>query len=234
MDLDKATAAVLVTRKNMEKEQAALVKAQGELQAAQQGLFVQKDAPFFQQKLMEMDLRIPQLQAELKEMLESIAAAEKEIEQEKGRVERMGQATASSPVTGVVWKRYGNPGQSVKQNETLYEIADSKTVFIEALLHQRFLNQIVPGCQATVNFTGGQTLTGKVRTVRTQMPSETEAAFAVNLADHDLKHVRVIIDFDPPVQDPSLIGRHCRVLIADERPTQVQQAVTWLFSNLRM
>jgi multidrug resistance efflux pump len=162
-----------------------------------------------------------------------LAAVEAELAKEQARVQYFSKAAPVAPVSGVVWTRLGNAGQVVKQNEPLFEIADSATLFVEALLHQRHLSTVGPGCNATILLTGGQTLTGKVRAVRTQGPADHEPSFALNVADHDLKQVRVLIDFDAGTENSALIGRHVRVLITPNDPGLLDRAVTWLFTRVR-
>ena len=105
-------------------------------------------------------------------------------------------------------------------------------MFIEALLHQRHLSSVIPGSRATILLTGGKTLQGRVCAVRTPGPSEAETSFALKLASHDLKQVRVIIALEPGDADACLIGRHAKVLITDEHPGVLQRGVAWLFTVL--
>ena len=79
----------------------------------------------------------------------------------------MSEAVVESPVAGSVWKRDVETGQVVKQHENLLEIADPHTIFVEALLHQSFLNAVAPGSRAVVKLTDGRVLHGRVRAVRT-------------------------------------------------------------------
>ena len=111
----------------------------------------------------------------------------------------------------------------------MLEIADRDTIFVEALLPQSHLNAITTGSRAVVRLTDGRVLNGHVRAVRTLGGADTEASFAINLPCPDVKQVRVLIDFDPGIQDAALIGRHARVLIVDEHPGPAQQAMMWLF-----
>ncbi len=233
VEFDRLQEQGLLARKLVERHEAGVAKIERELKAAKQGVFIQKDSPYFEQRTVDLAQRIPIVEAELKEVDEMLVAVDNEVEGEQKRLEQLAEATASSPVSGTVWKRFGNLGQIVKQHETLYEIADGGGIFVEALLHQRFLSEVTPGCRATINLTGGRTVTGHVRAVRTNTPTETESACAMTMSDRDLKQVRVIIDFDPPLQDAQLIGRHVRVLITNPEPSLVQRTVMWLFASLR-
>ena len=234
-ELDAARESESVCRIRLDTDQATLAKARAELDAARQGLFLQKDSPHFQQRADELALRVPTLKSALKEAADLLAGVESEIARERGRTERLAQATAEAPVGGTVWVRQGNRGQGVKQNEVLYEIADGNTVFVEAVVHQGYLGSVRAGTPAVVNVTGGPSLSGRVRAVRSGRAGDNEPTFAFGASDHDPKKLRVVIDLDPGVTDPAaLIGRHVRVLVADREAGPCHQAVVWLFSNARL
>ena len=228
-ELDAARAGETVAAKHCEETEAARAKLKKQLHAAEQGFLFERDAPSFEQRADELDAKIPQMQAEIKETDDKLAAADQELQDEQRRVDRLSEAAVASPVSGAVWKRNGEPGQAVKQQENLLEIADRDTIFVEALLPQSHLNAITTGSRAVIRLTDGRVLNGHVRAVRTLGGADTEASFAINLPCPDVKQVRVLIDFDPGVRDAALIGRHARVLIVDEHPGPCQQAMMWLF-----
>lgn len=230
-DANRDSASVAQVRIGMER--AAQQRTKKELDAAAQGLFLHKDAPHYQKQTEELSARLPRLRAELWETDQLLEAMGRAVAQEERRVERLAQAAVEAPVTGVVWQRPGNLNQVVRHNEAVIEVADRDTIFVEALLHQRYLSSVTPGCRAAVNLTGGQTLAGRVRAVRTPNPDEVEPAFALSLSDQDVRRVKVIIEFEPPVPDAALIGRHARVLITSPAPGPLEQAVEWVFARSR-
>ncbi len=215
-------------------EAAALEKTQKELDAAARGLFLNRDAPLAQTQAEELAVRIPKARTELDEVYQLQVAVGLAVGEEERRVGRLAEAPVPAPVSGVVWKRAGNPDQVVAHNEPVVELVDRDAVFVEALLHQRHLSSVAAGCRATVNLTGGRTLTGRVLAVRTPNPYESEQAVALSLSDHDVRQVKVLIAFDPPVPDITLIGRHARVLLTPEEPGPLDRAVAWAFARLRM
>jgi multidrug resistance efflux pump len=233
VEMDDAQEACTKTRKNLEKEQAILTRLQAELKAAEDGLFLQNEASYSQRRVDDLEKRIAGLAASTKENADKLAAARIQLREECQRVERLMRARVNSPVHGVVWRRPGNFGQVVKKDEVVYEIADRDTLFVEALLHQRYLaSSVRPGARATINLTCGKHLTGTVRAVRTLGETNAEQTYAINLTSRDVKRVRVLIAIDAGDRDAALIGRHARVLITDESPSLLQQCVEGLFSAL--
>ena len=220
-------------RKNLEKEEAALARLRGEYAAAEQGVFLQNDACYARKRADETEEKIATLRSGLKENAELRAAAATLIRDEEKRVAELTGVDVAAPVSGTVWKRPGNVGQIVKQNELVYEIADRETIFVEALFHQRYLSSaVVPGARAVVNLTSGQRLCGRVKAIRTLGEADAEACYAVHLAGSDVKHVRALIELDGDCHDASLIGRHVRVLIVSGEPGYFERGVAWLFSKV--
>ena len=220
-------------RKNLEKEEAAKARLEGEHAAARQGVFLQNEASYARKRVDETEEKIATLRSSLKENALLRAAASTLVREEEKRVAQLTGVDVVSPVSGTVWRRPGNLGQVVKQNELVYEIADRDSIFVEALFHQRYLSSAVaPGARAVVNLTSGQRLGGRVKAVRTLGEADAEACYAVNLAGSDVKHVRVMIELDGDCRDASLIGRHARVLIVGENPGTFDRGVAWLFTKL--
>ena len=124
----------------------------------------------------ELGLKVLQLRANLREADDLLATLRQELAREQQRVTMLSAATATSPVAGLVWSCHGNIGQVVKANETVYHIADSSTIFVEALVHQHHLASIAPGSEATILLTGGKVCKGRVRAVRTPGPRTSTRA----------------------------------------------------------
>ena len=194
---------------------------------------MQNEASYAQKRADEVEQKIATLRSSLKENTQLRAAALTQFRDEEKRLARLTGMDVTAPVSGTVWKRPGNLGQVVKQNELVYEIADHDTIFVEALFHQRYLSSAVaPGSRAIVNLTSGQRLCGRVKAIRTLGESDPEACYAVTLAGSDVKHVRVLIALDRECRDAALIGRHVRVLIVSEEPGVFERGVAWMFSKV--
>jgi multidrug resistance efflux pump len=219
----------LVAQKRIEQLEANLTGKRTELEATGKGVFLQSETPYCVQRAQELALRIPLLRASLREAEELRAALTPELAREQERVGSRSEATAASPVSGIVWNCQGNLGQVVKQNESIYHIADSGEIFVEALLHQRHLASVEPGSEATILLAGGKVYSGHVRAVRTAT-GDSKSIYAIKLASDDMKQVSVLIDFDSPGVTPELIGRHARVIVTPADPGASQRAVAWAFS----
>ncbi len=117
-DMDKAIEVKGVARRRIEVEQAALAKARTELEAARQGVYVSLETPSFLGRAEELALRIPLLRNSLQETEQHLAVVKQEVERERRRIDSLSQGVAASPVSGVVWKRYGNLGQATHRTRS--------------------------------------------------------------------------------------------------------------------
>ena len=221
-----------IARSRVAVTQATLDRLSKEIAAASRGIFLHRDTPYYQQIAQELDRQLPKLRAQIAENEALIQALGPLLRSERQRCERSRESELRSPVTGIVWDTAASPGHVVKQGETVFEIADSQSMFVEAMIHQRHLKSLHPGCQAVVNLTGGETVWGRVRAVRDSSPVEPETEFALNLVGDDMRNVRVIIDLEPTTGKRQLIGRHARVLILSEDPTPIERLVARVFGTL--
>jgi multidrug resistance efflux pump len=228
-DLESAFANEAVAQKRMAELEAGLAGTRTAMEAARKGIYLQNETPYLQQRAHELALKIPQLRASLREAEDLLATLRKEVAGEQQRIASLSEAAVTSPVTGLVWTCQGNLGQIVKQNETVYHIADSSTVFVEAMLHQRHLASLDPGSEVTILLTGGQVCQGQVRAARTPGPTDIDTGSAVKLAS-DMKQVRVLIDLEPGTARTELIGRHARVLVTPAGAGPLSRAVAWTFA----
>ncbi|MBY0230287.1 MAG: HlyD family secretion protein [Gemmataceae bacterium] len=224
--------ALAKTRKELDKDEADLSRLTTELEAARKGVFLQHEASYAMKRADEAEEKVAAASNTLKEVEAQLASARTQLAAETERVEGLKDMEVPSPVAGTVWRRAGNPGQVVKQNEVVYEVADHGTVFVEALFHQRCLGCVAPGAKAHIRLTSGQALAGTVRAVRTLGEGEAEAAHAIRLSSTDMKQVRVLIALDEPCRDASLIGRHARVLLTCEEPSWLENAAAWVFARV--
>ena len=231
-EVDDVQEAIAKASKDLDKEQAALDRLSNELAAAKKGVFLQHEASYARKRADEADEKIAATTNALKELEAKLASARVQLATEEKRIAGLKDVEVASPVAGTIWRRLGNPGQIVKKNEVVFEVADQGTVFVEALFHQRSLGSVSPGARATVKLTSGQRLAGTVRAVRTLGEGDAEAAYAIRLNSSDMKQVRVLIALDPDCRDASLIGRHVRVLITGQNPTWLEQSVAWLFGRV--
>ena len=147
---------------------------------------------------------------------------------------RLEKYTVKSPAPGVVWRRQVSSGRLVGQDEDVLEIADSRSVCVEAEIHQRFLDAIKPGDRVSIQFASGKSRTGEVNSVQTPGPNQSDSHAAVPLPELDLRCARLVVSFnDSSDRDIELVGRHVRIVVEPSKRWYVQNAIHWLNSWMR-
>jgi multidrug resistance efflux pump len=211
-EIDRATEAEALARNRLEQAQACRDRTLIELQAAEERkVFVQRD-PTYLTWYLQARQSIPQIEAQLVETEERLGAMVAQIKQVEEHANRLAGSTIRSPVLGVVWSRNASWGP-VAKGEALLEIAQTQRQFIEALFPERHAGSLYPGAKAVILFSGLPPFEGSVRAVRQPSPTDHDWAYAIRLPRR-LNQLEVLIDFDSPPSDASLLGRQCQVLAA--------------------
>jgi multidrug efflux pump subunit AcrA (membrane-fusion protein) len=133
---------------------------QVELKAARQGTFLgdsYNDAPYSQQRIKELELRLRQLDAELNSLHDQKAQLETQLDVERVRLARLSRAGLVSPVNGVVWDFLANSGETVRKGQDLLRVVDCDTVMVTAGVSERLYNGLRRGDSAQFRLRGGET-----------------------------------------------------------------------------
>jgi multidrug resistance efflux pump len=210
---DRAEESQARAKNCLEQAEASRKRIAMEIEAAEQNVFVQRDTPIYLQWSLQMQQSIPQLEAQLAETEDQLAATDTELKLVEEHADRLAGSTICSPVSGVVWRRNASWGP-VAKGESLLEIAQTQSQFIEALFSESHARSLYPGARAVIVFSGLPPFEGTVRAVRQPSPTDHDWACAIRLPRR-LNQLTVVIDFENPLTDASLLGRQCQVLAAD-------------------
>src|SRR5439155_18050960 len=134
-ECDRADEAEAMAHNRLQQAQASRERIRIELEEAERNVFVQRETPIYLTWHLQVRQSIPQLQAQLLETTERLAAMEAELKQVEMHTDRLAGSTVRSPVSGVVWRRNASWGP-VAKGESLLEIAQTKGQFIEALFSE--------------------------------------------------------------------------------------------------
>jgi RND family efflux transporter MFP subunit len=130
-------------------------------------------------------------QRELDRARSQLTAAQAQVTQARAQVassqSQLGDATVTSPITGVVARRAVNLGDVVSPGTQLYEIIDPSTMRLDASIASNDLSVIAPGKEVDFEVRGypGQRFTGQI----------TRVAPA---ADPVTRQIQVLVDIPNP------------------------------------
>ncbi|RIA54984.1 HlyD family secretion protein [Dichotomicrobium thermohalophilum] len=158
-NLEEAKSNYEVAVKDTEAVRQKKAFLQVELSAARQGTFLgdsYNDAPYSQQRIKELELRLKRLDAELESLREQKKQLETQLDVERVRLARLSRAELVSPVNGVVWDFLANSGETVRKGQDLLRVVDCDTVMVTAGVSERLYNGLKRGDAAQFRLRGGE------------------------------------------------------------------------------
>ncbi len=129
-----------------------------EASAADAGLFIQdgwSDAPYSQQRLDEIDLRLAALDADRRRAAGERTTLAAQIAAEEQLISTRESFQPAAPSAGVIWRQSGAVGETVVPGDVLVQLVDCSARFVEVALPERHFGVIVPGALATIQLKGG-------------------------------------------------------------------------------
>lgn len=218
-------------RLSLAREEVA--RLQVALDAAGKGVFIlggYNDAPFAEQRGIELAQSIEELSAELDGAAAEIAAYDRRISLERIRVGRAEAAVIPAPVGGIVWERLAVTGSHVERGDALMRIADCDTAFVTLSVTQPVYNRLQVGSTANFRFDGsGEVMTGIVTRLGGSSAAGFYGSLAVAPSERHLERADVALSLPDLSAHPDLrcaIGRTGRAYF-EVRP------LDWLRSYFR-
>jgi Cu(I)/Ag(I) efflux system membrane fusion protein len=138
--------------------------------------------------------------------------------------------TILSPVRGHVFKKNVVEGDEVREGQTMFEIIDLHTVWVQAQVYEQQLGLVREGqaALATVDAFPGETFTGKVEFIQPHLDPTTrtvEVRYALDNPGHRLRPgMFATVTLETPIADTPPFRRHLtttRASQADGRPVSL-------------
>ncbi len=124
------------------------------------------DVPYSQQQRDRLVLRRQDLETEMLQQRSRALQIEAEIQEERGRLDRISHSDLVLPANHVVWSVSASPGSSVTEGQTILDLADCAHRFVVVELPEREFERVKAGDLPSVRLIGGDDWRqGKVRQV---------------------------------------------------------------------
>lgn len=146
------------------------------------------------------------LQAELGVVDNKIAAAKNHHESDL-------TYELTTPIKGLIWRRHVVNGENLREGQSVVDVADTGTVFVEAFFRRDFMNSIAVGDRATIQLIPeARIIPGHVVDIQIQ-DSTTKSPNIINTTPMDAWMLRVVIEADAAALGKENIGKMAKVLI---------------------
>jgi len=209
------------------KQQDTLTMLKSDLHLAIAGEFTSKNTPPEQLKLNDVEQAITAITAEKQALLMKSNQLLADVEARTVNLGLVKQNEFTARVNGVLWDIGYADGSYVNNGDSLVAIADTDSLVIECIFHQRYLDNIHIGDFATINLMGsGEKLTGRVKKVLIRDPVRTSDlnAFKFNSPENNEFKVMISLDGD---QTPR-IGQRAKVVISKNKSSPISKILMTL------
>ncbi len=199
------------------------------LESATSGHFDSQNAPQERLQLLDIERGLASIQSELSSLMLKAEAIDQKITERKAHVALISEHKLISNASGIVWDIAFSEGSYVHNGDSLIAIADTDTLTVECIFHQRYLDNIEAGDHATVNLMGSnRKITGKVAsiTIRDHVKSNDLSAF--NFGDLSSDEFKVIVELDRNIDVTPLIGQRAKVIISGSEHNLVSRMLSML------
>jgi biotin carboxyl carrier protein len=159
-------AAQKVAALELEDAQQRAASSEVSLEAARRGTFLgdgYNDAPYSEQQISELSLRLTELKANLKAEESKAQSLGQRIASERLRVNRLSSAQLASNVHGSVWEVLAGNGETVQRGQDIMRLVDCRSTIVTLSVSERVYNRLAQGDRAMFKVSGdGRSFEGSV------------------------------------------------------------------------
>jgi multidrug resistance efflux pump len=238
--LEDAAMAEQTARSQVEMLEASIKRFDVDIAAARSGVMIGEgfgDAPYSQQRLDEIKIRIFDLKMEYADAAKRIEELEQSLKAEDSRLSRLRTFTVRAPSNGLVWNVRVTEGSEVSRNDALADVVDCDHSFVEATVPERTYDSVKIGQHVRVRLTGNPVrIGGFVRSVRGSASNVDRnlRAAALSRANADAMTVVVELNHDELVQathSTCHVGRTAVVYF--DNPDSTRRSISSVLTDIR-
>lgn len=192
-----------------------------ELEAARRGVFLgdsYNDAPSSTQRLREIDQRLGELSADVRERNRRLALLESQVNEERVRLARFREARLASPVPGMLWEVMTGTGEYVRRAQDVVRLVDCTTTIVTASVRESVYNRLRVGDPARFRLLqDGRVFEGTVARLAGSGAETIYRSLAIGPSAEHLKRYDVAMVFPALASDPDLgcaVGRTGRAVFS--------------------
>jgi multidrug resistance efflux pump len=168
--LEDAVMAEQTARSQVDMFEASIKRIDVDLASAQSGVMMGEgygDAPYSQQRLDEIKIRIFELKVEYGDAVKRMEELEQSLTQEDDRLSKLRDVIVRAPSHGLIWNVRVTEGSEISRNDALADVVDCNHSFVEATISERTYDRIQIGQHVSVRLNGNsRRIDGIVRSVR--------------------------------------------------------------------
>lgn len=189
---------------------------EAEFQAAANGSYSGDATPPEQLQLIDIEQALLAVSAERNSLTMKSDNLKIKVDERLEFLNRNRNHNLRARVTGKLWDVGYADGSYVHNGDSIFAIADTESLSVEANFHQRYLDNIKVGDHATIDLMGSsEKLTGKVREVRIRDQVKSTDLSAFSVLRPQLNEFKVLVTLDKDQKHVPHIGQRAKVIISE-------------------
>lgn len=219
--LDRARSVFEVNSQELESARFRINYLQIELEAAKAGTFLgdsYNDAPYSQQRIRELELRVGELTSDLAERRRRVRTVQTQIASERVRQGKLREARLTAPTDSVLWEVMAGSGEYVRKGQDLVKLIDCSTLMVTASVGERIYNALKVGDPARFRLLGNDRVyEGTVARLAGPGALGVYGSLAIGVSQAHLTRFDVALHFPTLVRDSDIgcgVGRTGRVVFS--------------------
>jgi multidrug resistance efflux pump len=192
-----------------------------EREVARNGVFLgdgTNDAPSSQQRVRELDQRLGELAAEMRERGQRLKLLDGQIDEERVRLALFREGQLTAPAPGMLWEVMTGEGEYVRRAQDLLRLVDCTTIMVTASVREAVYNRLSIGDPVRFRLLGdGRVFEGAVARLAGSGAETIYRSLAVGPSQEHLKRYDVALIVPALAADPvegCAIGRTGRAIFA--------------------
>lgn len=227
--IDQQKSLLTETEAYISNQTDALKIMKADFESAVSGKFSSKNTPLEQQQLSAVNQDINALLAEKDALEFKLGRLSADIAERQKRLKLNTKHQFASRVNGALWDLGYANGSYVNNGDALVAIADSDTLTVECIFHQRYLDNIKVGDFANVNLMGSdQKLIGRVSKVMIRDSLKGSSLKAFSSSSPETNEFKVIVTLDDQQTYTPKIGQRAKVVITAKKSSPVPSILLFL------
>lgn len=197
--------------------------------AAIRGSFASKNTPPEQQQLKRLEQDFTSVLSAQEALNLKLDNLSKDIDERVEKLNLNRKHEFTSRVTGILWDLGFADGSYVNNGDSLVAIADTDTLTVDCIFHQRYLDNIDIGDFATVDLLGSdQQLKGRVSEVMIRDAVKNSNLRAFSSTSPQTNEFKVTVTLDTARTSAPIIGQRAKVVITKKKTSLVSSLLLFL------
>jgi len=202
-------------RSSIIRREQDIVLLASDLESVLDKHYVSDNTPVEQLQFLDTEQQLLNVESEIRNLTIKIERVSTQISARVEFLKRNNYYELVAGVSGIMWDTGFPDGSYVSNGDSVVAIADTKSLSVEGMFHQRYLDDIAAGDPVTIKLMGSsEKLRGIVSDVRIRDQIKSADLTAINPRAPESNEFNVVVDIDERDARDLYIGQRAKVVIS--------------------